>query len=611
MNVLHRIYQFIRPYRASLAVSFILLFFSNLFEIFSTFLAIPLFDEGLASKQNTAALAAIPKRFLIELMWRLLSMIPGSVIAQIAFALIMLTFLKGLCLYYSNYSMNHVGQSVVTDLRTNLFSHVCGQSMAFFSLNSTGKLMSRMSNDVEQVQEAVSSSLGDFFREVVLLVGLFCAVFYIDWKLALITILIAPLAILLTLTMGRRVRAVSVRGREDAATLNDQLQQSITGMRIIKAFGMEAHEGQRFLKNSVRLFRSNVKAAAMLFLNSPAMEFLGVVAFIPLLYYAHKRIGGGSITIGMFCSQLFMLFRMYDPIRKLSRMHMLFQRAMASASRIVELLDTNMEIEDRPGARTLNGIRNSVEFRNVSFDYVDQNGETRVLWDINLNVERNRIIALVGSSGSGKTTLVGLIPRFYDPTAGAILIDGVDIREYTQSSLRSQIAMVTQETFLFNDTVYNNIAYGNLQASEGQIMDAARAALADDFIKNFPMKYQTLIGERGQRLSGGERQRLSIARALLKNAPILILDEATSALDSESEQLVQQALANLIRDRTTFVIAHRLSTIRNADTILVLDHGRIVESGTHDSLIANDGPYRKFFYLQTEIVGSEQSAVTD
>jgi ATP-binding cassette, subfamily B, bacterial MsbA len=599
MNILRRLYHFVRPYRANLALSFILLAFSNLFEILSTFLVIPLFDQGLATKQTNAALA-ISKRYFLALLQSWLSMIPGDVITQIAVALVVMTFLKGFCLYYSNYSMNHVGQSVVTDLRTKLFGHVCRQSMAFFSLNSTGKLMSRMSNDVEQVQEAVSSSLGDLFREVVLLVGLICWVFYIDWKLALITILIAPLALFLTLIMGKRIRSVSLRGREDAATLNDQLQQSITGMRIIKAFGMEAHEGQRFLKNSVRLFHSNVKAAAILFLNSPVMEFLGVVAFVPLLYYAHMRIAGETISTGMFGTQLFALFRMYDPIRKLSRMHMLFQRAMASGSRIVELLDTNMEIKDRPDARALDGVRDSVEFRNVSFDYVDQNGKTQVLRDINLKVKRNCVIALVGSSGSGKTTLVGLIPRFYDPTAGTILIDGIDIREYTQSSLRSQIAIVTQDTFLFNDTVRNNISYGDIHASEEKILESARAALADDFIVHFPMQYQTLIGERGQRLSGGERQRLSIARALLKNAPILILDEATSALDSESEQLVQLALTNLIRDRTTFVIAHRLSTIRNADTILVLDHGRIVESGTHESLLANDGPYRRFFYLQSE-----------
>jgi subfamily B ATP-binding cassette protein MsbA len=291
---------------------------------------------------------------------------------------------------------------------------------------------------------------------------------------------------------------------------------------------------------------------------------------------------------------------MYDPIRKLSRIHVQVQRAFASSTRIVELLDTHREVQDKPRARSLDGFRDAVEFENVFFDYADQNGETHVLSDINLKASRNQVVAIVGSSGSGKTTLVGLIPRFYDPTSGVVRIDGADVREYTQGSLRSQIAIVTQETFLFNDTVRNNIAYGNIRASEEQIMEASRAALADDFIAKFPMNYETIIGERGQRLSGGERQRISIARAILKDAPILILDEATSALDSESEKLVQQALTNLIQNRTTFVIAHRLSTIRNADTILVLDRGRIVESGTHDALILNDGPYRKFFRLQTE-----------
>jgi subfamily B ATP-binding cassette protein MsbA len=330
------------------------------------------------------------------------------------------------------------------------------------------------------------------------------------------------------------------------------------------------------------------------------MEFLGVVAFVPLLYYAHARIVDRSVTIGLFGGVLFSLFRMYDPIRKLSRIHVQFQRAMASGTRIMELLDTNLEIADKPGARTLEGMHDSVTFQNVSFHYTDQDKDEQVLRNIDLDVKRNQVVALVGSSGSGKTTLVGLIPRFFDPTEGAVLIDGIDIREFTQSSLRSLIAIVTQETFLFNDTVYNNIAYGNVRASKEQILEAAKAALADDFIRRFPMQYETVIGERGQRLSGGERQRISIARALLKNAPILILDEATSALDSESEKLVQVALANLIKDRTTFVIAHRLSTIRNANSILVLDHGKIVESGNHDSLMEQDGFYRRFFRLQSE-----------
>ena len=558
-------------------LSFVLLALAGLFEILTTALVIPLFDNVLTIGQSSPN-AALQKvglfQHLMNLLGRGLSLIPGTDITQLAVALVILTFLKGVCLYNSNYSMSHVGQSVVTDLRVKLFGHLLNQSMAFFSLNSTGRLMSRMGSDTEQLQEAVSTSLAELFRESVLLVSLIVWNFLIDWKLALLSMLIAPFALLLTLTMGKRIRAVSVKGREDTATLNDQLQQSITGMRIIKAFGMEAHEGERFRTSSVRLFRSNMKAAAILFLNSPVMEFLGVLAFVPLLYYAHMRIVEGTLTLGLFGGSLFSLFRMYDPIRKLSRLHVQFQRALASGSRIVDLMDTHLEITDRPGALALGGFRDSIEFQNVCFDYADQNGKTQVLRDINLKVKRNSVIAFVGSSGSGKTTLVGLIPRFFDPTAGSIVIDGIDIREYSQSSLRNQIAIVTQETFLFNDTVRNNIAYGDIRAPEERILEAARVALADDFIRNFPMQYQTLIGERGQRLSGGERQRLSIARALLKNAPILILDEATSALDSESELLVQKALSNLIKDRTTFVIAHRLSTIRAADRILVLQHGR-------------------------------------
>lgn len=596
MNEFRRLFVFIRPYSGKLAFSLLLLFFAGIFEAITTSLAIPLFDKVLV--MNPDSVSNTPQR--MAFLHHYLSLIPGSIITQLAVALLTLTFFKGLCLYYSNYSMSYVGQSVVMDLRNRLFGHVLSQSMGFFSLNSTGRLMSRMSSDVEQLQEAVSTTVGELFREIILLVALVALIFWIDWKLAILSLLIAPLVLGLTLTMGKRIRRVSLRGRENAATMNDQLQQSISGMRIIKAFVMESHEEKRFHKSATRLFHSNIKAAAILFLNSPVMEFLGVVAFIPLLYYAHWRISNGTLTLGLFGGSLFSLFRMYDPIRKLSRIHVQFQRALASATRIMELLDTHLEIQDRPGARVLKEFHDSIEFKNVSFDYVDRNGGNQVLREIDLKVNRNRVIAIVGSSGSGKTTLVGLIPRFYDPSSGSVMIDGTDIREFTQSSLRKQIAIVTQETFLFNDTVRNNIAYGNIDASEEKIMEASRAALADDFIVQFPMKYNTLIGERGQRLSGGERQRISIARALLKDAPILILDEATSALDSESEKLVQQALTNLIRNRTTFVIAHRLSTIRNADTIIVLDQGRIVESGNHDALMSHGGPYRRFFRLQTE-----------
>ena len=600
MRDIKRLYPYVRPYRKGLVLSLLLLCLAGIFQTTTTTLMLPLFDNVLLPRHPQTAIGAQGQGLFEKYVYFVISLVPGSVITQVSLALLFLTLFKGACLYYSNYSMNRAGQSVVTDLRNELFRHVLGQSMSFFSMNSTGRLMSRMGSDVEQVQDAFSTVLAELVREVVLLVSLFIAAFFADWKLALLSLLIAPLALSLTLGMGKRVRHVSVRSREDTANLNDHLQQSISGIRIIKAFGMESHEERGFRKTAVRLLRNNLRAAAILFMNSPVMELLGVVAFIPLLYYAYGRIAAETLTTGKFGVVMFSLFSMYDPIRKLSRIHVQVQRTFASSGRIVELLDTHREIQDRPEARSLEGFRNFVEFDNVSFDYVDQNGETHVLRDINIKADRNQVIAIVGSSGSGKTTLVGLIPRFYDPTSGSIRIDGTDIREFTQASLRSQIAMVTQETFLFNDTVRNNIAYGDIRASGEKIIEAARAALADDFIMKFPMKYETLIGERGQRLSGGERQRISIARALLKNAPILILDEATSSLDSESEKLVQQALTNLIRNRTTFVIAHRLSTIRNSDVILVLEHGRIVESGTHETLMQKDGAYRRFFRLQTE-----------
>ncbi|MBN1569608.1 MAG: ABC transporter ATP-binding protein [Acidobacteria bacterium] len=600
MKDIRRLYPFIRPYRKGLILSLLLLSFAGVLQSTTTTLVLPLFDRVLMPGQNLMDGEGPGMGFIDRYIFFILSLVPGSIITQISLALLILTIFKGISLYYSNYSMSRIGQSVVMDLRNELFHHVLGQSMSFFSVNSTGRLMSKMGSDVEQIQESVSTVLAELVREIVLLVSLIVVAFSADWKLALLSLLIAPFALGLTLGMGKSIRHVSIRGREDTANLNDQLQQSLTGMRIIKAFGMEQHEEKSFRKTAARLFRSNLKAVAILFINSPVMELLGVVAFIPLLYYAYARMTGGTLTAGKFGLVMFALFSMYDPIRKLSRIHVQIQRAFASSSRIVGLLDTHQEIQDRPGARTMEEFRGSIEFENVCFNYIDQSGETHVLRDINIQATRNQVIAIVGSSGAGKTTLVGLIPRFYDPTSGCVRIDGTDIREYTQSSLRKHIAMVTQETFLFNDTVRNNIAYGDIRASEDKIAEAAQAALVHDFIMKFPMKYDTLIGERGQRLSGGERQRLSIARALLKNAPILILDEATSSLDSESEKLVQQALANLIQNRTTFVIAHRLSTIRNADLILVLDRGRIVESGTHDTLMQNDGPYRRFFRLQTE-----------
>lgn len=597
MNDLGRLFPFLRSHARRLAWSLVLLVLAGMAEVMTTALAIPMFDKVLNPRGSALAAAAGDK---LQFLDRMLSALPGGILAQLSLALVLLTLIKGACIYWSNYGMSHVGQGVVMDLRNRLFEHVLRQSMEFFSRSSTGQLMSRMNSDVEQIQEAVSTSVAELFRESVLLVALVIWIFYIDWRLAGLAMLIAPAALALTLAMGRRIRRVSLRSRESVAALNDRLQQSISGMGVIKAFGGEAYENEHFRKTGEGLFRANMRAARILFLNSPLMEMLGVLCFIPLLIYAHGRIVEGSLTLGHFGGSLFSLFRMYDPIRKLSRLHVQFQRALASASRIAELLGKRVEINDRPGALTLRGVAEGIEFRNVCFQYRNGDGWTGVLDDISLRVRPQMVVALVGSSGAGKSTLVSLLPRFYEVTSGSILIDGVDIRDYTQSSLRRNIAIVTQETFLFNDSIRNNIAYADREASDERIIEAAKAALAHDFIMALPLQYRTVIGERGQRLSGGERQRIAIARALLKNAPILILDEATSALDSQAEQLVQQALSNLMRNRTTFVIAHRLSTIRNADLIVVLEGGRIVEMGNHEELLEANGLYRRFFLLQTE-----------
>ena len=505
---------------------------------------------------------------------------------------------KGFGSYFSTYLMTDVGQRVVRDIRSRLFRHILDQSAAFFSKRTTGQLMSRITNDVNQVQQAVSETIGDLVREGLTAVGWVIAMFYYDWRLALVAMTGAPLVIYPLVRLGQRVRRSTRRSQEELEHLSHLTAEAFTGHRIVKAFAAERHETDRFAAASQRLYRTNLKVTSTLSLLPPIMEFLGGLAIVALLWYGQRRIGSQAMTPGSFLAFIFAAFMLYTPVKRLSRVNANLQQSIAAATRIFEVLDTHSEVRERPGAHVLAPITRGIEFKDVSFAY-DEGAGRAVLRNVSFGARAGQIIALVGLSGAGKTTLVNLLPRFYDVTGGAILIDGVDIRDVTLRSLRQQIGIVTQETVLFDDTIAANIAYGMPGTSQAAIEEAARAAHADEFIQPLPEKYETRIGERGQRLSGGQRQRLAIARALLKNSPIIILDEATSSLDAESELLVQDALANLMRNRTAFVIAHRLSTVRRADAIVALEKGRVAEIGRHEELLAKPaGVYAKLYALQ-------------
>jgi len=519
-------------------------------------------------------------------------------VGQVALLLLGAYVLKGLGAYVSGYLMTWVGQRVVRDLRTRLYRHILEQSAAFFSRRTSGQLMSRITNDVAQVQQAVSETLADLVRESLAVAGYAGWLFYIDWRLALVCLTAAPLVIYPLTRLGQRVRRMTRRSQQELEHLTHVAAEGLTGHRIVKAFGAEAREGARFSQAADRLFRTTMRVVSAVAALPPLMELVGGVAAVLALWYGSRQVATQQLTTGEFASFLTAAFMMYAPIKKLSRVNATLQQAIAASQRIFGLMDTHTEVRDKPGAPALAPLRRSVEFRDVAFAY-DDAPDQFTLRHVSFEARAGQVVAIVGLSGAGKTTLVNLIPRFYDVTEGAILMDGVDVRDVSLASLRDQIALVTQEIVLFDDTVAANIAYGVPSAAAQRVEAAARAAHAHEFITTLPDGYRTKIGERGQRLSGGQRQRLAIARAILKDSPLLVLDEATSSLDAESELLVQDALANLMRDRTTFVIAHRLSTVRRADLIVALDRGRVAETGTHDSLVGlPDGVYAKLYALQ-------------
>ena len=588
MTAFHRLLRYARPYRGRFVAALLAMMVYAVASATLALLIKPLTDKVLPQRVD-AFVWGIP----IDLKtWGI--------------AVLIVYLFKGLGAYFSAYLMTDIGQRVVRDLRNDLFRHILNQSAAFFGRRTSGQLMSHMTNDVNQVQNAVSETVGDLIREGLALLGYTVALFYLDYRLALVVVTGTPVVVYPLVRLGQRIRRTSRRSQEQQEHLSHVTAEAFTGHRIVKAFGAEGHESSRFRRAAERLYRTNLKVTSTVAVLPPLMEFLGGVAVVGLIWYGSHNIAGGRITQGDFMAFVVVAFLIYAPIKRLSRVNTNLQQAIAAAERIFEVFDTHSEVTDKPGAASLAPLRQSIEYRDVSFAYQDGSGKY-VLSNVSFQVPAGQMIAIVGLSGAGKTTLVNLLPRFYDVTSGAVLMDGVDIRDVTLKSLRASIGIVTQETVLFDDTIGANIAYGSPKASAAEIEAAARAAHAHDFIAELPEAYETRIGERGQLLSGGQRQRLANARALLKNSPILILDEATSSLDAESERLVQEALANLMRNRTSFVIAHRLSTVRRADKIIAFEAGRVAEIGRHDDLLArSDGVYAKLYALQLFEKGEQQ-----
>ncbi len=519
----------------------------------------------------------------------------------VAFALIVSAIVKAVCDYAGTYLVNYAGFGMITDLRNDLYYAVLRRSVPFFQRYTTGSLLSTLINDIERVQIAMSTVLSDFLQQFFTLIFTALVVVIAGGRLAWVLLGFVLVIFLSARKIGRGVRRTTRGGQDKLSDIQNILHETLTGNRIVKAFSMEGWEMQRFRRAARRLLRANMRSIGVQAISSPLMDALGAAAIAMLLFVGRIRIVHHQMTAGSFITFLIAVFALYDPVRKFALFYNSFQQALGASDKIFLFLDEQDEVPEKKEAVELGSFAEGIRFQDVSFSYRDDEDEDRykqVLHSVSLYVQRGEVVALVGPSGAGKSTLVNLIPRFFDPTRGVITIDGTDLRDVKVSSLRREIGTVTQETVLFNDTVRNNIAYGQPDVTRERVEHAARAALAHDFIMRLPDGYDTVIGERGFRLSGGERQRLAIARAILKNAPILILDEATSALDAESESLVQTALSNLMSDRTVLVIAHRLSTVRRADRILVVEGGRVTESGSHAELLQHGGTYHRLYSMQ-------------
>ena len=601
MRQVIRLVRYVLPFLLQLLPGIFLLAAVGFLEAFRLVLLKPVLDRVLvpSSGSENIVLFTMPQSGHPVYLQRFVPTHFHNAWTIVAYALVASTVLKGCFDYLGTYLVNHAGFGMITNLRNDLYDSVLRRSAAFFQKHTTGTLISTIINDIERVQYAMSSILAEFLQQLFSFLFTAALVIMLGKQLAWVLLLFIPVIIFSAVRIGRRVRSTTRTGQDQLADVQNILQETIAGNRIVKAFGMESWEIARFRTAAQRLFRANLRSVAAAAISSPLMDTFGAIAIALLLLLGREQIAHNRLTLGAFIAFVAAVLSMYNPVRKFAVFNNSFQQALGASSQLFKFMDTEDLVREKLGAKALPRFSQAIQFENVSFSYQsDGEGSREILRNVNLDVRRGEILAIVGSSGAGKSTLVHLLPRFFDVSGGRILVDGHDVRDVTVSSLRSQIGIVTQETVLFNDTVRNNIAYGQPHVGLKEVETAARAALAHDFIQALPAGYDTVIGERGVRLSGGERQRLAIARALLKNAPVLILDEATSALDSESEALVQSALHNLMSGRTVLVIAHRLSTVRRADRIVVIENGTIADIGTHEDLMAKFGTYRRLYELQ-------------
>jgi subfamily B ATP-binding cassette protein MsbA len=590
MNEFARLLQYVRPHWVTFLFAVLAMVIVAVFETATGALIVPIFNQFSSIPGQQSQTLFSLQRFIPQNDWY-------QAWLRISVMLLSFTVLKGIAEYFSSYLMAKIGQIAVLDLRKQLYDHLLKQSTTFFEKHRTNFLVSRLVVSCSAIEFAVSANLRDVLRESFMLVAFVSAAFYYNWRLMLGAMIIAPIIGVLTTKFSKSLRRLAEESFEGNKLLTDTAQETLANQTIVKAYAAETREKKRFAHVASIIARANLRSGRIAAISPPTIDIIGTIAILTLLFFGLRSINAEQMVAAEFFAFLFFLFRSYDPLRRISRQHNEISKAFAAAKDVWNILDEDEVMPEKPDAVVLPALAEKIELRDVSFKY-DNDPNKQILNNFSLEIPKGSMVALVGESGGGKSSLIKLVQRLYDPTSGSITWDGIDLRDAKLLSLKKQIALVTQETVLFNESIKYNISYGNPEASDDDVAEAARIAFADDFISELPQKYDTLVGERGILLSGGQRQRIAIARAVLLNAPVLILDEATSALDAESERLVQKALANLMQNKTSIVIAHRLSTIRKADTIVVMERGKIIQTGTHKELLESGGKYKHLYELQ-------------